>query len=170
MATQTAVALCLLFSTGAQAQVYKCVEGGKTVYSDSPCNQEQIERIRAEAARKAAAAAEAKAKREAEAATWEAELQARAKANEEEARKAKANPRPVFRSSVITMTAYSRIETYMTYEEAVAVLGQRGVEMSRSYIAGYDTVMYQWVNRDGSNMNAMFQNDRLIQKAQFGLR
>lgn len=33
-----------------------------------------------------------------------------------------------------------------------------------------DAVMYQWVNSNGSNMNTMFQNDRLIQKAQFGLR
>jgi hypothetical protein len=30
--------------------------------------------------------------------------------------------------------------------------------------------MYAWQNADGSNMNAMFQNDRLISKAQFGLR
>jgi len=32
------------------------------------------------------------------------------------------------------------------------------------------TVMYQWQNRDGSNMNAMFQNDSLMCKAQYGLR
>lgn len=153
-----------------RAEIYKCSEKGKTVYSDVPCNQEQIERIRAEEARKAAAVAEAMAKRDAEAAAWEAELRARVKANEEEARKAKANPPPRLRSSVITMAAYSRIETYMTYQEAVAVLGQPGVEVSRSHIAGYETVMYQWANRDGSNMNAMFQNDRLVQKAQFGLR
>ena len=32
-----AVALCLLCSTGAQAQVYKCTENGKTVITDRPC-------------------------------------------------------------------------------------------------------------------------------------
>jgi len=30
--------------------------------------------------------------------------------------------------------------------------------------------MYQWVNPGGSNMNAMFQNNKLIEKAQFGLQ
>jgi hypothetical protein len=49
--------------------------------------------------------------------------------------------------------------------------------MSRNNIDGVpgviesiDTVMYQWVNSNGSNMNAMFQNDKLNQKAQFGLK
>ena len=36
-------------------------------------------------------------------------------------------------------------------------------------MAGVSSVMYQWVNADGSNMNAMFQNDRLVSKAQMGL-
>ena len=30
--------------------------------------------------------------------------------------------------------------------------------------------MYSWQNGNGSNMNAMFQGDRLVNKAQFGLR
>ena len=29
--------------------------------------------------------------------------------------------------------------------------------------------MYSWKNANGSNMNAMFQDGRLISKAQFGL-
>lgn len=33
-----AVALSLLCSAAAQAQVFKCVEGGKTVYSQEPCS------------------------------------------------------------------------------------------------------------------------------------
>lgn len=37
-------------------------------------------------------------------------------------------------------------------------------------MASIETVMYQWVNRNGSNMNAMFQNNKLVQKAQFGLK
>ena len=170
MLKRTIFALALAFSAPGFAQIYKCQEGGKTVYSDKPCSKEQIEQIRAEAARAEAAAAQAKAKREAELEVWYAEMAKRVKEDQEAARKARENPPPVFRSSVITRAAYARVETYMTYEEVVKVLGQPGVEVSRSYIAGYDTVMYQWVNRDGSNMNAMFQNDRLIQKAQAGLR
>lgn len=37
-ATMIAVALSLLCSAAAQAQVYKCVEGGRTVYSQEPCS------------------------------------------------------------------------------------------------------------------------------------
>lgn len=44
-------------AAGAQGPVYKCVEGGKTVYSDAPCDEAQIERAKAEAARDAADAA-----------------------------------------------------------------------------------------------------------------
>ncbi len=57
----------------------------------------------------------------------------------------------------------------MTYEEAVRIVGARGDEQSRSDLAGLTTVMYSWMNDNGSNMNAMFQNNRLVTKAQFGL-
>lgn len=77
----------------------------------------------------------------------------------------------------VTMSAYSRVSTGMSYFDVVDVIGFHGEEISRSHMDGVpgvmssvETVMYQWVNSDGSNMNAMFQNDKLIQKAQFGLR
>lgn len=50
------------------------------------------------------------------------------------------------------------------------MIGSPGEEAARSSLAGYTTVMYSWKNANGSNMNAMFQNDRLVTKAQFGLR
>jgi hypothetical protein len=37
-------------------------------------------------------------------------------------------------------------------------------------LAGIKTVMYSWQNPDGSNMNAMFQDDKLVSKAQFMLK
>lgn len=37
-------------------------------------------------------------------------------------------------------------------------------------LTGTTTILYQWINLRGSNMNAMFQNDSLEQKMQFGLR
>lgn len=65
----------------------------------------------------------------------------------------------------------------MSYSEAATLLGREGEEISRNRIAGIpnlmepiETVMFQWTNPGFSNMNAMFQNDRLISKAQFGLR
>jgi len=57
----------------------------------------------------------------------------------------------------------------MSYSEAGGIL-EPGTEMSRSDIAGYTTVMYSWQGPGLGNMNAMFQNGRLVTKAQFGLR
>lgn len=72
----------------------------------------------------------------------------------------------------VTLAGYSQLRTGMTYKEVIRILGREGVEISRNDLAGYTTVMYQWEGEGspGANMNAMFQNGRLIQKAQFGLR
>lgn len=49
--------------------------------------------------------------------------------------------------------------------------GEPGQELSSNEMAGISTIMYQW-DGDGfaSNMNAMFQNNKMISKAQFGLK
>jgi hypothetical protein len=72
----------------------------------------------------------------------------------------------------VTMVNYQRLQTGMTYEEVVAILGSPGQELSSNEIAGIRTVMYMWSGGSftGANMNAMFQNDGMVQKAQFGLR
>ena len=72
-------------------------------------------------------------------------------------------------SRVVTLRAYSKLKTGMNYTEASATIGCWGTEISRSDLAGYTTVMYSWQNPNGSNMNVMFQNGRLVSKAQFGL-
>lgn len=71
---------------------------------------------------------------------------------------------------VVTKAEYDALQTGMTYEQAMRIIGETGEELSRNELAGFTTVMYQWQNSDGSNMNAMFQNGGLIQKAQFGLK
>ncbi len=70
----------------------------------------------------------------------------------------------------ITLAKYESLSTGMSYDRVASALGSPGVEQSRSQVAGTTTVMYTWSNGDGSNMNAMFQNDRMVSKAQFGLR
>ena len=77
----------------------------------------------------------------------------------------------------VTKAEYLRIEDGMSYSEVVGIINEYGEELSRSKMPGVPgvygeivTVMYQWQNRDGSNMNAMFQNDSLMCKAQYGLR
>lgn len=80
---------------------------------------------------------------------------------------AEAPPAP---ASKVTLANYNRLKTGMSYAEVSAILGE-GTEMSRSEIADYVTVMYSWDGDGfGANMNAMFQNGKLVQKAQFGLK
>jgi len=69
-----------------------------------------------------------------------------------------------------TMAQYTKLRDGMSYADAVTILGRPGEEMSSNNIAGMRTVMYMWSNPGGANMNAMFQNDAMVQKSQFGLK
>ena len=72
----------------------------------------------------------------------------------------------------VSLGQFQQLRDGMTYAEAVAVLGSSGTEQSRSTIGDLVTVMYAWPGSGtlGANMNAMFQKDKLVMKAQFGLR
>lgn len=70
----------------------------------------------------------------------------------------------------VTLEEYNKIKNGMSYKEVVKIIGFEGTENSQNELAGVKTVMYTWQNDDGSNMNAIFQNDKLTQKAQFGLK
>jgi len=79
-------------------------------------------------------------------------------------------------SDTVTMAQYESIRDGMSYEEVTQIVGTPGEENARNHLDGVEgvmgsieTVMYSWQNPDGSNMNAMFQNNRLVQKAQYGL-
>jgi hypothetical protein len=72
--------------------------------------------------------------------------------------------------SGVTKANFDRIETGMSYPEVVSILGKSGEELSRVELAGIVTVMYSWKKPlSVGNMNAMFQNGKLVSKAQFGL-
>lgn len=84
---------------------------------------------------------------------------------------------PSLGKQIVTFDEYQKIQNGMSYSGVVSIIGAEGEEMSRNKIDGVpgvmnsvETIMYQWVNSNGSNMNAMFQNDKLMQKAQFGLK
>ena len=84
---------------------------------------------------------------------------------------------PQLSSDVVTKNEYDQISEGISYAQVVSVIGTEGVEQSSNRIEGVpgvmesvSTKMYSWQNSDGSNMNAMFQNDKLIQKAQSGLK
>lgn len=76
---------------------------------------------------------------------------------------------PAVAAQGLTLQQYGQLQTGMSYERTVAILGRPGEEISSTDIGGIKTVMYQWKSARGANMNAMFQDGALISKAQFGL-
>mgnify|MGYP001263540221 CR=1 FL=1 len=76
----------------------------------------------------------------------------------------------------ITKANFDLIKKDMTYAEVVNILGKDGELMSESEFGEIKTQMYSWKagRKDrgslGANMNAMFQNERLVSKAQYGLK
>lgn len=71
----------------------------------------------------------------------------------------------------VTMAQYNRIKSGMSYNKVVSILGQPTEELSSSEMMGITTVMYMWEgNSLGGNMNVMFQNKKVVSKAQFGLK
>jgi hypothetical protein len=74
------------------------------------------------------------------------------------------------RQSVISKNMYDAVAIGLTAANVEAILGRAGEELSRSEIADITTAMYVWQNRDGGNMNVLFQNGRVVSKAQFGLK
>jgi hypothetical protein len=73
--------------------------------------------------------------------------------------------------TAITMDKFERLQDGMSYSEVKAILGQPGEQLSSSSLGGSTTVMYQWRAEEGfGNMNAMFQDDKMISKSQYGLK
>jgi hypothetical protein len=66
-------------------------------------------------------------------------------------------------------TNFGRIREGMTYEEVVAIVGEPSQLLSSSQIGDIQIKMYQWNAGIVANANAMFQDGKMISKAQFGL-
>src|SRR5947209_19612091 len=81
-----------------------------------------------------------------------------------------AVPLPPLTGVVVTKAHYDQILPGMSYKQVVRIIGFAGEERSRSenriLFSKITTVMYSWTNSNNSNMIAMFQKDRLINKAQ----
>ena len=74
--------------------------------------------------------------------------------------------------NTVNLWKYDRVKTGMTYSAVVEAIGFTGKEMSRSEFGGSSAVMYAWEDEEsiGANMTAMFQDGKLISKAQLGLK
>ena len=84
---------------------------------------------------------------------------------------------PILNDQIVTFEEYNKIANGASYTQVVEIIGSEGEERSRNEIDGIpgvmdpiETIMYEWVNENGSNMNALFQNNKLGSKAQFGLK
>ena len=84
---------------------------------------------------------------------------------------AAANAQP-FTSCVVSAAQFAQLHVGMTYAEVIAVIGCPGDVMVDHSAGQPPTMMYGWQGHGipGANMNAMFQNGRLIMKRQFGIR
>jgi len=72
---------------------------------------------------------------------------------------------------IITLSEFNQIKEKMSYEKVVDIIGAEGEVISETSIGGITTIMYKWENGGiNGNMMAMFQNDKLINKSQFGLK
>lgn len=73
-------------------------------------------------------------------------------------------------TSGITEEEFDSIETGMTYDEVVAIIGEDGTNISESEVAGINTVIYEWTSSEiWGNANITFQNGKVVNKAQFGV-
>lgn len=79
-----------------------------------------------------------------------------------------------FNPPTISKTEFNALTNGMSYEEAVNIIGGSGEVLSEAGSPGdaYYTVMYTWKGEGdlGANANAMFQDNKLVNKAQYGLK
>lgn len=69
----------------------------------------------------------------------------------------------------ITKEKYEKVKNNMTYEEVKNIIGE-GQILSESKIGDLYSVMYGYMNNDGSNANFTFNNGVLNLKTQFNLK
>lgn len=77
-----------------------------------------------------------------------------------------------YESLYITMDEYNQIQTGMTYDEVVAIVGSPGEVVSTSTVGGYTVTMVSWHGDaySGANANVTFSNGDVTAKAQVGLK
>jgi len=73
---------------------------------------------------------------------------------------------------MLTLAKFGQIQTGMSYDEVVAIIGNNGVEQSTSEVGNIRTVMVSWANPGlmQGNASIIFQNGKLMSKSQLGLK
>lgn len=75
-------------------------------------------------------------------------------------------------SEYISLEEYNQIETGMTYEEVVEIVGSKGTISSQTEANGISIIIITWYGNGvaGSNANVTFTNNSVSGKAQVGLK
>ena len=76
------------------------------------------------------------------------------------------------KSEYITLEEYNKIESGMTHEQVVEIVGSDGTVSSQVESNGYKIVIISWYGNGvaGSNANVTFTNNAVSGKAQVGLK
>lgn len=69
----------------------------------------------------------------------------------------------------VTIDKYNKISKRMTYENVRKILGE-GQLTSEGKIFNINSKLYQWINADGSNLNILFENGKVLNKSQKNLK
>ena len=69
----------------------------------------------------------------------------------------------------ITMDKYNQIQNGMSYDQVKEILGQ-GQILSETKIMDTTSIIYEYINKDGSNANFTFDASGMSMKAQFNLK
>lgn len=69
----------------------------------------------------------------------------------------------------ITMDKYNQIQNGMTYDQVKEILGE-GQILSETKIMDMTSIVYEYINKDGSNANFTFDANGMSMKAQFNLK
>ncbi|MDV3429483.1 MAG: DUF3862 domain-containing protein [Bacillota bacterium] len=69
----------------------------------------------------------------------------------------------------VTLEKYNKVKEKMTYAQVKAILGE-GQIISQTKIMSIESTIYEWINKDGSNMNGSFTGGKLEMKSQFNLK
>lgn len=68
----------------------------------------------------------------------------------------------------VTLDMYNQIKEGMSLDEVSSILGE-GQLMSQAKILDMETMMYAWINSDGSNIGCTFTDDKMDLKTQTSL-
>lgn len=83
-------------------------------------------------------------------------------------------PEPPKNDPKISLDEFNQIQTGMSYQQVVDIIGSEGTVLSETDIGGaeYKTTIYTWEGSGslGANANITIQGGKVVSKAQFGLK